>query len=105
MIESVSASLNVRIVALARAFDGGAHDVGALTARGALAVGRPPRMVRPVAERFVAAFAGRTRPRQREIVAFLLQAGHTSTGRSGLACIDPACAGWFGAPTRHACKR
>jgi RNA-directed DNA polymerase len=73
MIESTSASLDVRIVALARAFASGAQDVETLTARGALAVTRPPRMVRPVAERFVAAFAGRTRPRHREIVTFLLQ--------------------------------
>ncbi len=73
MIETESASLRFRLRALARAFAAGAQEVEALTARGALSVGRPPRMVRPVAERFVAAFAGRTRPRQREIVDFLLR--------------------------------
>lgn len=62
-----------RLNALAKAFAIGEQRLDAVVARGASVIGRPSRMVQPVAERYLAAFSGRTRPRHRDVVQFLRQ--------------------------------
>jgi RNA-directed DNA polymerase len=58
--------------ALARAFLAGDPTVEDLVARGERTLGRPWRWLRPLAQRYVAAMGGRTRPRHRDVVRFLL---------------------------------
>jgi RNA-directed DNA polymerase len=58
--------------ALARSFLAGEPNVEQLVARGARTLGQPWRWLRPLALRYVNVFGGRTRPRQRDVVQFLL---------------------------------
>ncbi len=59
--------------ALARSFLAGETTVEQIVARGSRMLGRPWRWLPPLAQRYVEAFAGRTRPRRREVVQFLLE--------------------------------
>lgn len=59
--------------ALARALLAGQPTVEEATARATRILGKPWRWLRPLAQRYVKAFAGRTRPRHREVVEFLLR--------------------------------
>jgi hypothetical protein len=59
------------LAALARSFLSGEPNVEEIVARGTHLLGRPWRWLRPLAERYVAAVAGKTRPRRREVVQFL----------------------------------
>jgi hypothetical protein len=56
--------------ALAGAFGSGEQTAEAVAARGRQTLGRPWRWMGQLARRYLAAFAGRTRPRVREVVAF-----------------------------------
>jgi len=58
--------------ALARSFLAGEPSVEQIVARGSRTLGRPWRWLPPLAQRYVAAFAGRTRPRRRDVIQFLL---------------------------------
>jgi RNA-directed DNA polymerase len=58
--------------ALARSFLAGEPTVEQLVARGTRTLGQPWRWLRPLARRYVNAFGGRTRPRQRDVVQFFL---------------------------------
>jgi len=58
--------------ALAASFLAGEPTVEQLVARGARVLGQPWRWLRPLAERYVNALGGRTRPRQRDVVRFFL---------------------------------
>jgi RNA-directed DNA polymerase len=64
-------SLYARVAALARAFAMGSLDVESLVERGAAATGEVPRSIRPLARQVSLAFSNSTRPRARDIVAFL----------------------------------
>ena len=57
---------------LARVFTAGEPDVAQIVTRGAQLLGKRWRWLRPLARRYSVAFAGRTRPRQRDVVRFLL---------------------------------
>src|SRR6266436_4852580 len=61
------------LTVLARAFLAGAPTVEQVIAGASRTLGKPWRWLRPVARRFVKAFAGRTRPRRRDVRRFLLQ--------------------------------
>lgn len=58
---------------LATSFLTGEPTVEQIIARGSRTLGRQWRWLRPLARRYVKAFAGRIRPRQREVVKFLRQ--------------------------------
>jgi RNA-directed DNA polymerase len=58
--------------ALARAFLGGEQSVEGVVDRASRTLGRPWRWLRPLAQRYLKAYAGRTRPRRREVGQFLL---------------------------------
>jgi RNA-directed DNA polymerase len=58
---------------LARAFVSGDASAEAAAERAARMLGRPFRWLAPLARRYLTAFAGRTRPRHREVVRFLDQ--------------------------------
>jgi RNA-directed DNA polymerase len=60
-------------IALARSIADGQPDVEQIVDRGSRTLGRRWRWLRPLAQRYVAAFAGKTRPRQRDVVQFLLR--------------------------------
>jgi RNA-directed DNA polymerase len=60
------------IHALARAFVAGEPSIAEVVGRAAAMLGRQYRWLWPLAERYVSATAGRTRPRHRDVVAFLL---------------------------------
>ena len=60
------------ISVLARSFLAGEPSVDRIVARGSRTLGRPYRWLRPLSERYAAAIAGRTRPRHRDVVQFLL---------------------------------
>ena len=57
---------------LARCFLAGEPAVEQIVARGSHTLGKRWRWLRPLAQRYISAFTGRTRPRQREVVRFLL---------------------------------
>ena len=57
---------------LATAFLAGEATVEQITARATETLGRPWRWIHPVAARYIEEYAGRTRPRHREVVQFLL---------------------------------
>src|SRR3954470_14594312 len=57
--------------ALAGAFLAGESTVEAIVSRAHRTLGRPWRWLRPLAQRFVAAYGGGTRPRRRDVVQFL----------------------------------
>jgi RNA-directed DNA polymerase len=59
--------------ALARAFLAGEQSVERVVVRGGRTLGDDWRWLRPLARRYVKAFARRTRPRHRDVVQFLLQ--------------------------------
>jgi RNA-directed DNA polymerase len=59
------------LAALARSFLAGDADVEAIVARAGRMLGRPWRWLRPLAERYVASVAGKTRPRRRAVVQFI----------------------------------
>jgi len=61
------------LTALARAFLAGEPAVKQVIARASRTLGKPWRWLRPVAQRYIEAYAGRTRPRHRDVVRFLLQ--------------------------------
>ncbi len=61
------------MAALARAFLAGEPTVEQLVARGNLMLGRRWRWLRPLAQRYLKAYDGKTRPRHREVVQFLLR--------------------------------
>ncbi len=61
------------ISVLARSLLAGEPNFVEVHARAVRTLGRPWRWLRPLARRYVAAFAGRTRPRHRDVVRFLLQ--------------------------------
>jgi retron-type reverse transcriptase len=56
---------------IAKAFLAGEMAVDPMVACATVALGKPWRWVRPLAERFVTAHAGQTRPRQRDAIRFL----------------------------------
>jgi RNA-directed DNA polymerase len=58
---------------LARSFLAGEPAVEPIVARGALALGRNWRWLGPLARRYVETVAGKTRPRHRDVVQFILQ--------------------------------
>ena len=60
------------ISVLARSLLAGEQIVDVVHTRTVRTLGRPWRWLRPLAHRYVEAFAGRTRPRHREVVRFLL---------------------------------
>src|ERR1700686_4233624 len=68
--------------ALARSFLAGETTVEQIVARGSRTLGRPWRCLPPLAQRYVEAFAGRTRPRRRDVVRFLLEDAGFSRARS-----------------------
>ena len=68
--------------ALARSFLAGDTTVEQIVARGSGMLGRPWRWLPPLAQRYVEAFAGRTRPRRRDVVRFLLEDAGFSRARS-----------------------
>jgi RNA-directed DNA polymerase len=55
---------------LAHAFLAGEQTVDQVTARSTVTLGRPWRWLRTLAQRYLAAFADRTRPRQRDVIRF-----------------------------------
>ena len=57
---------------LARCFLAGEPAVDPIVERCSRALGRRWRWLQPLAERYLKAFAGRTRPRRREVAQFLL---------------------------------
>jgi RNA-directed DNA polymerase len=61
------------ISALARSLAAGEPTVDGVHARAVRTLGRPWRWLDPMAQRYVAAFGGRARPRHREVVRFLLE--------------------------------
>lgn len=61
------------VAALARAFLAGAPTVEQVVVRADQMFGRRWRWVRPLAGRYIKTYDGQTRPRQREVIRFLLQ--------------------------------
>ena len=59
--------------ALATSFLAGEPNVAQLVSRATRTLGRPWRWLRPLARRYAGTFAGKTRPRQREVARFLLR--------------------------------
>jgi RNA-directed DNA polymerase len=62
---------SVLISALARSFIAGEPSAAEVHARATRTLGRPWRWLGPLSERYVASFAGQTRPRHRDVVRFL----------------------------------
>lgn len=58
--------------ALARSFLAGESTAGQITARASRTLGRPGRWLGPLAQRYLRAVAGRTRPRHRDVIRFFL---------------------------------
>jgi|SRR5581483_2609222 len=58
---------------LARSFLAGEPAVEEIVARGGLTLGKRWRWLRPLARRYVKTFSGKTRPRHRDVIVFLLQ--------------------------------
>lgn len=61
------------ISVLARSFLAGEPTVDGVHSTAARTLGRSWRWLRPLADRYLQAFRGRTRPRQRDVVRFLLE--------------------------------
>jgi len=61
------------VTVLARAILAGEPTVEQIVARCSRTLGRPWRWLRPLAQRYVEAVAGQTRPRRRDVVQFLLR--------------------------------
>jgi RNA-directed DNA polymerase len=59
-------------IALATAFLGGEQHIDSVVARASETIGQDWRWLRPLARRYLEAFQGKTRPRYREVVQFLL---------------------------------
>src|ERR1700686_1075534 len=60
------------VTALAKSFLAGEATVEEVAARGRLTLGREWRWLRPLAMRYMDAFGGKTRPRLRDVIQFLL---------------------------------
>lgn len=60
------------VTALAKSFLAGEATVEEVAARGRLTLGREWRWLRPLAMRYIDAFGGKTRPRLRDVIRFLL---------------------------------
>src|ERR1700693_4754547 len=58
---------------LARCFLAGEQATDQIVARGSYTLGKRWRWLRPLAQRYITAFTGRTLPRQRDVVRFLLR--------------------------------
>jgi hypothetical protein len=58
---------------LARSFLAGEPTAGAITARAGETLGRQWRWLRPLAQRYLDAVAGQTRPRHRDVIRFFLK--------------------------------
>ena len=69
--DSLEHSILIRV--LARAFLAGEPTVEEIVVRASLALGRPWRWLRPVAQRYVESSRDSTRPRHRDVVGFLRQ--------------------------------
>src|SRR5229473_2290214 len=69
------------LTALARAFLAGEPAVEQVIARASRTLGKPWRWLRPLAQRYIEAYTGRTRPRRRDVVRFLLR--DPGFGRAG----------------------
>jgi RNA-directed DNA polymerase len=70
------------LTALARSFLSGEQTVEQIIARGARTLGRPWRWLQPLAQRYIEAVAGQTRPRRRDVVRFLRQDPDFARARS-----------------------
>ena len=70
------------LAALARSFLAGETNVEEIVARASRMLGRPWRWLRPLAERYVAAVAGKTRPRKRDVIRFIREDAGFGRARS-----------------------
>jgi RNA-directed DNA polymerase len=70
------------VIALARSFAAGAPDVEQIVARSSRTLGKPWRWLRPLAQRYLGAFADQSRPRHRDVVQFLLRDAGLRRARS-----------------------
>jgi RNA-directed DNA polymerase len=70
------------LTVLARAFLAGEPAVEHVIARARRTLGRHWRWLRPLAERYIETFAGRTRPRRRDVVQFLSRDSGVARARS-----------------------
>ncbi len=87
------------ISALARSLMSGESTVEGVHARATRTLGRPWRWLQPLALRYIEAFSGRTRPRHREVIRFLLQ--DRGFLRAGAAYRDKlSIAEWLAEPPR-----
>ena len=82
------------VTVLALSLLAGEQTVDQIVARAARTFGRQPRWLRPLARRYLAAFAGRTRPRRRDVIQFLLR------DRSAARFSRLPVANWLPAPQR-----
>ncbi len=62
---------SVLLKVLANALLSGEQETDAIAARLGQVLGRNWRWIRPLTRRYIEAFAGRTRPRRREVISFL----------------------------------
>ena len=60
-------------IALARSIAAGAPEIDQIVSRAAMILGRRWRFLGPLAQRYLQAFAGQTRPRHRDVLQFLLR--------------------------------
>jgi RNA-directed DNA polymerase len=58
---------------LARAFLAGESSVESVIGRASRTLGKPWRWIKPLAQRYIKAYAGRTRPRRRDVIQFFLR--------------------------------
>jgi RNA-directed DNA polymerase len=87
------------ISALSRSLMAGEPTVEGIHARAMRTLGRPWRWLQPLALRYIEAFGGRTRPRHRDVIGFLLQ--DTGFQRALAAHRDKlAVAEWLAEPQR-----
>ena len=84
---------------LARSFLAGAQIVEDVHARAVRTLGRPWRWLRPLASRYVEAFARRTRPRHRDVVRFLREDPGFQRARAKYRH-ELTIAEWLGEPQR-----
>jgi retron-type reverse transcriptase len=82
------------VTVLALSLLAGEQTVDQIVARAARTFGRQPRWLRPLARRYLTAFAGRTRPRRRDVIQFLLR------DRSAARFSRLPVANWLPAPQR-----
>lgn len=87
------------ISVLARSFLAGEQTVAGAYSRAVKTLGRPWRWLRPLAQRYVNAFNGRTRPRHRDVVRFLLDDAEFRRARANYRH-EIAVAEWIAEPHR-----